>query len=73
MHRGKVAGRDHDVGAGGHLGQPLGLPSVAMDVAEREQAHAAYATCASCTSRASFSTFGATWSRGSGRTYQTSL
>src|SRR2546421_1976822 len=76
MHRREVAGGDPDLGVGRHLGQPRRLSLVAVYVAEREQPHyaesAIYAAWNSPTSPASFSTFPATSSRGSGRTYQTS-
>ena len=39
MHRGEVAGADHDVDVLRHLYEAFGCPAVSMKVAEREQAH----------------------------------
>ena len=41
VHGREVAGRDHRVGVGSHLGKPLRLTAVAVDVAKGEQAHRA--------------------------------
>jgi hypothetical protein len=44
VHRREVAGGDDDVELAGAVRQPLGLVQVAMDVAEREEAHSRIVT-----------------------------